>query len=852
MKYNLIGQRNLRKYTAQKMSPTYAAAIDAQLIVDSLCGVPWETVAEKEATMTYHTEESVGEVDGNKVGGLEMNVRIRNQFDAALFCADHSGGQHRAYANAAVYHYELPDGALPKLTRLAAKVTSDPYNAAGARIAILTNADGVIPTNCNDCRTGDAHADGVAPRTVAANGNWFPTMADCVFSATPGDGEYALPSGGLQLQKHLFVFVLMESYSTVRGNWIEGCSYIKNLIDIETDAAVDGWADGCTYDLSPIVPQVEFNVARNGIMPSRTGTVSGVQICDVLGNGDDLISNSIEAKGSTDFTFGANAVPMSVRGKVDNVFLSNTREYSVTRFEDTKKISIGMMVVVGDFEDEMFGLKGLKVFSFSRDAKNVVEVLVHNSSKKVPAEYVGRRAKIVNFGFLESLEVVADINGKWTVKGVAQALLAFDGGYVSKGVTCSVTFEESTGCVSEISLTGNISADDVRTDEYPFAAYNNILYFGNGSEIKLLDTTNGNFSSVRISGGRYRPLWYGNSWGENAFTLQGGMAGVLLDMGGKLIFAGPHDDWSYWDMPFMITSGFVSFASGPFSFASDSTNINSVRGVIKGSFDYTYGEESFHTDRGVSWTWADVRELTEAEAADIYLKMDDGTVLFSIVDNIVQIRQKIENENVVKSVGVDRCIGLRAAYSRLYSSLMHPVPGSDLVGAAFAVRIENLAYNPYGKYEISVANISLASSVCLIPFSCPRDFAANKVRLDWHGWNGQATSGSKFLVWIKRDSYETSPEDAVVKNPHVYLGDQREVSGYELVGVIDADGPDRSAVFGIDHLDCLNATIMLAAFVSMDRVNPGSSDDNILAGVGTLKDINRIEGGWLPDITLIG
>ena len=90
MKYNLIGQRNLRKYTAPKMSPTYAAAIDAQLIVDSLCGVPWETVAEKEATMTYHTEESVGEVDGNKVGGLEMNVRIRNQFDAALFCADHS------------------------------------------------------------------------------------------------------------------------------------------------------------------------------------------------------------------------------------------------------------------------------------------------------------------------------------------------------------------------------------------------------------------------------------------------------------------------------------------------------------------------------------------------------------------------------------------------------------------------------------------------------------------------------------------------------------------------------------------------------------------------------------------
>lgn len=250
MTYKLIGQRNLRKYTEPKTSPTYAAAIEAQTIVDSLCGVTWKKVSAKDATMTYHTEETVGEIDGQKIGGLDMNVRIRDQFDAALFCAGHSGGQHRAYANAAVYHYVLPDGTLPKLTKLTANVTSDPYNSAGARIAILTNATGEIPTNCNECRTGDAHADGVAPRTIAANGNWFPTMSDCVFSATPGEGETALPSGGLQLQKHLFVFVLMESYSTVRGNWLEGCSFIRNLIQIETDAAVPGWTDGKIYDLS--------------------------------------------------------------------------------------------------------------------------------------------------------------------------------------------------------------------------------------------------------------------------------------------------------------------------------------------------------------------------------------------------------------------------------------------------------------------------------------------------------------------------------------------------------------------------------------------------------------------------
>lgn len=275
MNYKLIGQRNLRKYTAPKMSPTYAAAVDAQLIVDALCGVPWGKVTEKDATMTYHTEESVGEVNGEAVGGLDMNVIIRDQFDAALFCAGHAGGQHRAYANAAVYHYVLPDGTLPKLTRLVAKVTSDPYNAAGARIAILTNETGIIPTNCNDCRTGDAHADGVAPRTVASNGNWLPTMADCIFSADPENGEAALPSGGLQLKKHLFVFVLMESYSTVRGNWIEGCSFIRNLIEIETDDAVDGWTDGSTYDLSPVVPPVELDIVGDGVLPDVTGDVSG-------------------------------------------------------------------------------------------------------------------------------------------------------------------------------------------------------------------------------------------------------------------------------------------------------------------------------------------------------------------------------------------------------------------------------------------------------------------------------------------------------------------------------------------------------------------------------------------------
>ena len=209
--YKLIGQRFLRRYTAAEPTPVYASAVEAQKIVNELCGVPWLPSDVKTATMTSHTEEK----DKSGVSGLDANVANREGFDAALFCAGHVGGEHRAYANAAVYRYVLPDGDLPNLTSLVASITSDPYNAAGARIAVLTNSTGEIPTSCAECRTGDAHLEGVAPRTVrTVDGTdyWYPAIADADFSGLE-----------VPLQKYLFVFVLMESYSTVRGNWLEGC-----------------------------------------------------------------------------------------------------------------------------------------------------------------------------------------------------------------------------------------------------------------------------------------------------------------------------------------------------------------------------------------------------------------------------------------------------------------------------------------------------------------------------------------------------------------------------------------------------------------------------------------------------
>ncbi len=249
--YKIKGQRWLRKYTAKRSSPVYAAAVDAQTVVDSFCEIPWESVFEKDAGMTYHTDEVVDEE--SKITGLDKNVLIRNSFDAALFCAGHVGGQHRAYANAAVYRYEMPTAAIGlTLSSISIQVTSDPYNSRGVRLHVFTNSTGEIPMNCHTLRgedsSGEIIDDGttaaaVAPRTVETRNKtdyWYPTVETATLS----------PTGGMTLQKYLFVLVALESYSTVRGNWMEGSSFIKNAVEITLSTPVSGWDSDAVTDLS--------------------------------------------------------------------------------------------------------------------------------------------------------------------------------------------------------------------------------------------------------------------------------------------------------------------------------------------------------------------------------------------------------------------------------------------------------------------------------------------------------------------------------------------------------------------------------------------------------------------------
>ena len=288
--YRIAGRRWLRKYTAPQISPVYAASVDARMVVESLCDVPWKRTFTKDARMTYHTDEVISE--DPEITGLDMNVIIRDSFDAALFCADHKGGQHRAFANVACYRYTMPDEAVGKsISALNIQVTSDPYNSNGVRLHTFTNTTGEIPMNCHVLRGEDSGGEiiddgttavGVAPRTTETRGNteyWYPTITTATLE----------PSGGMVLQRYLFIVVALESYSTVRGNWLEGSSFITNDVSIDISAPVEGWSGTEVNDLSDSDGIIEIPVVRHGTTQCNFSEVSCMYGVAVLSNGDDFI-----------------------------------------------------------------------------------------------------------------------------------------------------------------------------------------------------------------------------------------------------------------------------------------------------------------------------------------------------------------------------------------------------------------------------------------------------------------------------------------------------------------------------------------------------------------------------------
>lgn len=234
--YRVLGGRFVRKYVAARSQPVYMTESQAQDIVANLCTVPFERSKTVNAMIAYHTDDVVDEQSGTT--GFDQNVKIQGSFDASAFCAGHVAGMHRAYATACVYVYKVPSSAVgTTLESITLNVVSDPYNAQGVRLHVMTNSDGTIPMGCHELRGEDSSgviiedgttASGVAVRTARTVGGveyWYPTNEKVKIT----------PTNGLELSEYLLVAVLKESYSAVRGNWIEGSSYIENDCTIELD-----------------------------------------------------------------------------------------------------------------------------------------------------------------------------------------------------------------------------------------------------------------------------------------------------------------------------------------------------------------------------------------------------------------------------------------------------------------------------------------------------------------------------------------------------------------------------------------------------------------------------------------
>ena len=274
--YTIRGRRWQRLYTAAKATPVYAAESEASLAARTICDVPWtETSGNFVSCLTAHP--GTAETD-------EHNLANREYFDAAAFCAGHENGMHRVHAQATCYRFALPASAEDKrMNTLKLVVSGDPYLRDGARIAVLTNDTGVIPTDCSTCRNGQdlgdgrhLNAPGVVPRTVSPDGTrWYGKTDTLQFT----------PTGGLTLGKYLFVFVVLENYAYSRGEYVEGSACIQPNVEIGMATTVGEWTTNgvnlCYEDLSH-----SYNVCRDGILPEVTGEVSGVQTIMLQRSGD--------------------------------------------------------------------------------------------------------------------------------------------------------------------------------------------------------------------------------------------------------------------------------------------------------------------------------------------------------------------------------------------------------------------------------------------------------------------------------------------------------------------------------------------------------------------------------------
>ncbi len=887
--YKIIGKRFLRKYTADVRTPVYAAATDAARIVAEFCNVPWEASPVRRAEMPPH--------------GDEANPANRECFDAALFCAEHSDGLHRACANAAVYRFTLPDAAVgASLSSLSVTVTSDPYNANGARLHVFTSATGEIPTSCRAVRgdgaDGEPLADGttsagVAPRetrTVSKKDYWHPVTATATLA----------PTGGLALKKYLFVAVVLESYATTRGNWLEGSSFIDNLVTVETSAAVSGWTDGGTYDLSGGTAR-SFAVVEGGVMAARPAGDGGVRALTVQRTGDDFARTHAAPEDAAaalyrraqvagirtlDLSGGFSAATFAtpfLSGAAKNVSVFPALSPSANRVVNGAVVADAdkYTTVTGDFAAGTFpDLQGMFVVSTTTstgaNAKlSSSNTLASAASGDVATNLADLKSMIVADGGIGSAGYLHRTGSSspvflCTKKSFPTASAGsygnplsatLSGGKVTLVGAPSVTWQNCGGkalIVPAYSYGTTYATNELIT--YPLchnATAKTITVFSSTvvPEIAYVGTVTA-----------IRPLFVPRSMAQIAFIVSGDLESVFgvpcrnfalvtISQDGETVSAiVPECDAlitpdSYRNFAvsvpvcggnfvmdeFYVTGGFTTLGGEPCEIAAHVSGTTVTPIALPAGTrppEYFLFCDAAGATAGKSAFWVDA----QPDAADF--------TTYAAPKAAVTDAQS--------------AFGLRRLYADLYGGALPAatVSATARPGAAFVVRGDEIAVRTgAGDDDVASAKCwNLSASVLVVPFSCPRDFCASRVRLDWPAV--AATAGARVNVWLKRGEYLRAYPTSYPKE--LFTGEARESGGWELVGTVTpANATAGTATLDVDPITDDTATLMFVAFVGQDDFNP-SADMALPRGIGAL-NVNEVTGtqsgldtGFSPDITLLG
>lgn len=872
--YKIIGKRFLRKYTASEATPVYAAATDAAQISHELCNVTWEASAVRQAEMPPH--------------GDEDNPANRERFDAALFCAGHTNGMHRAYANAAIYRYTLPEAAVGKtLTGLTVRVTSDPYNAAGARVHVLTNPTGEPPTNCRTVRGDDDEgaartdgtvAAGVAPReTRVYKGKdyWYPVTAEASLA----------PTGGLVMQKYLFLAVVLESYATTRGNWLEGASYADNLVSLTLSEAVAGWTDGQTYDLSEDAAR-SFAVVSGGVMAALPAGDNGIRALTIQRTGDDFVRNRVVSDSgllSRPRVDGLRLLDVTSTDAVfrDPLFAGQASDVRVMpgltpliRTDVGTTASYYYTLVVGDFADGTFpDLPGLLwvwvnngVPLVARYETRLDALATGDSATRLAA----LKAAIQADGGIRGAWIDEDLN---TSPSRRDLYIATKSGYYGAGGVWSRAISFTLGGSDVASVTVyDGSIQDAGGDVVVALLKTSSSYIRTAGVLLAHDVTGARIGCpitdkwVSYVGDvtAIRPINFSSSAGVAAVIVSGqlqSVGGVACNNcaivrfedngGGPGIVTVPACDAditpdTYADYAVSCPCGTVAnvstfYVTGAFRRLGSTTAALAARwsgGTLSPMMlpdgtrppEYFLQSDSFGDNRAI-WIDDSGPVASEETAEDVW-----ETPKAAVTD-------------------AQSAFGLRRLYAALYGGALQApaVAATQRPGAAFVVHGDEISVKT-ADGDVTARRWNLSASVLMIPFSCPRAWAASRIRLAWGAV--AATPGAKVNVWLARGKYLTSYPTSYPKS--LYFGTSSRVGDWEYVGEIAPTGGEAGmATLDVKPIMDDVATLLFVAYIGQDDLNP-SADMTMPRGIGTL-DVDLVagtatglDGGFLPDISLIG